>query len=83
MTDNLFPRFSASEYTRRPGAIREAMKKDNVDALLVSGGRGSSEVNYFSTVSLSHRAGCCFRATVTRRFSFTSSITSPAPRRSR
>ena len=48
MTDNLFPRFSDSEYVRRYGAIRAAMSKDNLDAILVSGARGSSEVAYLS-----------------------------------
>ncbi len=48
MMDNLFPRFSDSEYTRRFTAIREAMDKDSLDAILVSGARGSSEVDYLS-----------------------------------
>ncbi len=46
--DNLFPRFSDSEYTRRFGAIRAAMSQDSLDAILVSGARGSSEVAYLS-----------------------------------
>ena len=46
--NDLFPRFSQVEYARRYGAIREAMKKDNVDAILISGARGSSEVAYLS-----------------------------------
>ena len=45
---DLFPRFSEAEFARRYSAIREAMKRDNVDALLISGARGSSEVNYLS-----------------------------------
>ncbi len=44
----LFPRFSNTEYTRRYTAIREAMDKDGLDAILISGGRGSSEVHYLS-----------------------------------
>ena len=48
MMDGLFPRFSDSEYTRRFGAIRAAMSQDNLDAILVSGARGSSEVAYLS-----------------------------------
>ena len=48
MTDMLFPRFSDSEYARRDSAIRETMKKDNVEAILVAGARGSSEVAYLS-----------------------------------
>ena len=48
MTDSLFPRFSDSEYTRRFGAIRAAMSQDNLDAILVSGVRGSSEVAYLA-----------------------------------
>lgn len=43
-----FPRFSNTEYTRRYTAIREAMDKENLDALLISGARGSSEVHYLS-----------------------------------
>ena len=48
MTDSLFPRFSDSEYTRRFNAIRAAMSQGNLDAILVSGARGSSEVAYLS-----------------------------------
>jgi Xaa-Pro aminopeptidase len=44
----LFPRFSETEYARRHRTIREAMKKDNLDAILVAGARGSSEVAYLS-----------------------------------
>lgn len=43
-----FPRFSTTEYTRRYTAIREAMEKDRIDAILISGARGSSEVHYLS-----------------------------------
>ena len=45
---DLFPRFSDAEYARRYGAIRVAMKKEDVEAILISGARGSSEVAYFS-----------------------------------
>lgn len=45
---NLFPRFSDAEYERRYGAIRAAMQKDYIDAILISGARGSSEVAYLS-----------------------------------
>jgi Xaa-Pro aminopeptidase len=44
----LFPRFSNAEYAKRSSAIRDAMKKDNLDAILISGARGSSEVHYLS-----------------------------------
>lgn len=44
----MFPRFSNTEYTRRYTAIREAMDKDGLDAILISGARGSSEVHYLS-----------------------------------
>jgi Xaa-Pro dipeptidase len=44
----LYPRFSEREYARRYRAIRDAMEKDGLDAILVSGGRGSSEVHYLS-----------------------------------
>jgi len=43
-----FPRFSNTEYTRRFTAIREAMDKEQLDAVLISGARGSSEVHYLS-----------------------------------
>ena len=45
---DLFPRFSNTEYARRYGAIRAAMNKENIDAILISGARGSSEVAYLS-----------------------------------
>lgn len=48
MMDNLFPRFSDSEYDRRHGAIRAAMSNDHLDAILISGARSSSEVAYLS-----------------------------------
>jgi Xaa-Pro aminopeptidase len=45
---DLFPRFSSTEYTRRYTTIREAMDRENLALLLISGARGSSEVHYFS-----------------------------------
>jgi Xaa-Pro dipeptidase len=45
---DLFPRFSDEEYARRHRAVREAMAKDNLEAILISGARGSSEVHYLS-----------------------------------
>ena len=49
MTENdLIPRFSDAEYARRYSAIREAMDKDGLEAILISGARGSSEVHYLS-----------------------------------
>jgi len=45
---SLFPCFSDGEYVRRYNAIHAAMKQNNVDALLISGARGSSEVAYLS-----------------------------------
>ena len=48
MTDNLFPRFSNDEYARRYDAVRAAMDRDNIDAILISGARGSPEVAYLS-----------------------------------
>src|SRR4030065_918587 len=44
----LFPRFSDREYARRYRAIRGAMQKENLEAILISGARGSSEVHYLS-----------------------------------
>src|SRR4030095_14150396 len=46
--NELYPRFSDAEYDRRYRAVREAMRQDNLDAILVSGARGSSEVHYLS-----------------------------------
>ena len=46
--ENLFPRFTDTEYGRRYHAIRDAIKKENLDAILISGARGSSEVAYLS-----------------------------------
>lgn len=44
----LFPRFSSAEYERRDSAVRSAMKNENLDALLIFGARGSSEVHYLT-----------------------------------
>ena len=38
---DLFPRFSNEEYTRRYRAVRAAMQKENLEAILISGARGS------------------------------------------
>ena len=46
--EELFPRFSDGEYARRYRAVRAAMEKENLDAILISGARGSSEVHYLS-----------------------------------
>jgi Xaa-Pro aminopeptidase len=45
---DLFPGFSNTEYARRYTVIREAMDKNSLDAILISGARGSSEVHYLS-----------------------------------
>jgi len=45
---DLFPRFTNAEYARRYSAIRDAMQKDHIEAILISGARGSSEVAYLS-----------------------------------
>ncbi len=45
---DLYPRFSETEYARRYAAIRAAMQKENIDAILISGARGSSDVHYLS-----------------------------------
>jgi Xaa-Pro aminopeptidase len=47
-SNDLFPRFSDAEYSRRYNAIREAMVKENLAAILISGARGSSEIAYLS-----------------------------------
>jgi Xaa-Pro dipeptidase len=46
--EEIFSRFSNTEYTRRYTAIRESMDKENLDAILISGARGASEVHYLS-----------------------------------
>ena len=48
MTDKLFPRFSDREYARRYSTVRAAMSEDNIDAVLIFGARGSSEVSYLA-----------------------------------
>src|SRR5919108_1756705 len=49
LTDKeLFPRFSDEEYARRYQKMREAMQEENLDAILISGARASSEVHYLS-----------------------------------
>ena len=48
MNPDQFPRFSNSEYMRRYTAIREAMDKEELDAVLISGARGSPEVHYLA-----------------------------------
>ncbi len=45
---NSFPCFSDEEYARRYRAVRQAMEQQDVDALLIFGVRGSSEVQYLS-----------------------------------
>lgn len=42
----LFPRFSDHEYARRHQAVRDAMAKAGLDAIVVSGGPGAPEVHY-------------------------------------
>jgi Xaa-Pro aminopeptidase len=43
-----FPRFSTEEYQRRYRVVRQAMAQENLDAIVISGARGSSEVHYLS-----------------------------------
>jgi Xaa-Pro aminopeptidase len=45
---DLFPRFSDQEYARRYRAVRQAMAKEGLDAILIGGARGSSEVHYLA-----------------------------------
>ena len=42
----LFPRFSSAEFARRHNAIREAIDRERLDALLVYGLPGSVEVSW-------------------------------------
>lgn len=46
--NSLFPRFTEQEYARRYGAVRAAMQAQNLDAILISGARASSEIHYLS-----------------------------------
>src|SRR5215813_945354 len=46
--NELYPRFSDAEYDRRYQAVRKAMRQDDLDVILISGARGSSEVHYLS-----------------------------------
>jgi len=48
MSKALFPSFSPQEYERRYTTVRSAMKHENLDAVLINGARGSSEVHYLS-----------------------------------
>ena len=48
MITDLFPRFTDGEYARRYSTVRAAMSKDNIDAVLIFGARGSSEVSYLA-----------------------------------
>lgn len=48
MMDHLFPRFSDAEFARRYAAIRAAMAQENLDAILIAGARGSSEIAYLA-----------------------------------
>jgi len=52
LTDQeLFPRFSDAEYARRHGAVREAMDREGLEAILVGGGPGSADVHYLVNYS--------------------------------
>jgi Xaa-Pro aminopeptidase len=48
ISEKIFPRFSEAEYARRYRATRDAMQKENLDAIFISGARGSPEVHYLS-----------------------------------
>ena len=43
---DLFPRFSQAEFERRHNAMREAMDREGLDAMLVYGLPGSVEISY-------------------------------------
>jgi Xaa-Pro dipeptidase len=43
-----FPRFSAGEYERRNRAVRDAMDREGLDALMIYGGAGSPEICYLT-----------------------------------
>ena len=42
----LFPRFSDAEFQRRHNAVNEMMDQEGIDALVIGGGRGSTEAHY-------------------------------------
>lgn len=45
-SEALYPRFSAAEMDRRGRAVREAMEREYIDALMIYGGPGSPEISY-------------------------------------
>jgi Xaa-Pro dipeptidase len=46
--DESFPRFSTPEFERRTNAVREAMKREGLAALLLYGAAGSPEISYLT-----------------------------------
>src|SRR5205823_9271749 len=80
---DLYPRFSDEEYARRYRAVRNTMQKENLDAILNSGARGSSEVHYLSNYLAQSPCWLLFprRGNPTVFIHFL--ITNPAPRHSR
>ncbi len=51
-TQGLYPRFSDAEYTRRHQAVREAMTREGLEALLVVGPGAGQEVHYLINMML-------------------------------
>ena len=81
--NDLFPRFSDQEYGRRYRAVREAMAKDNLDAILISGARSASEVHYLANYLAQSPCWLLFPREGDPTVLFTSSTINPAPRRNR
>ena len=51
-TQGLYPRFSDAEYARRHQAVREAMEREGLEALLVVGPGAGQEVHYLINMML-------------------------------
>ena len=78
--NELYPRFSGAEYDRRYHAVREAMRQDNLDAILSPAPVAHQRSTICQTISRSPLAGCSSRGKARLRCSSISSTISPAPR---
>ncbi len=75
----LFPRFSDTEYARRNQSVREAMEKEGLEAIVICGGMGSPEVHYLVNYIAQSPCWLVFPREGGPPASSTSTITSPAP----
>lgn len=55
--NDLFPRFSQAEFDRRHRAVRQAMAREDLEAILVYGGPGAPEVAYL--INYLPASPCC------------------------